>query len=141
MKNLLTFLSILFSLGGFAQDIIEPCKFGQPLIDALQSQFTPNNPLGYGPARDILYSEIDNVGFDLSGIYTEFTVTLDPNEDPSVSAFQGGVGINAEHVYPQSQGAGVICIIFFHQKLVSIQKEVVVLLEKSKIVILKNGFI
>ena len=106
MKNLFTFLSILFSLSVSAQDIIEPCKFGQPLIDALQNQFTPNNPLGYGPARDILYAEIDNVGFDLSGVYTGFTVTLDPNEDPSVSAFQGGAGINAEHVYPQSQGAG-----------------------------------
>jgi len=106
MKYLLTFISILLSIGVFGQEIIEPCKFGQPLIDELQNQFTPNNPLGYGPARDILYSEIDNEGFDLSGVYTDFTVTLDPNEDPSVSAFQGGVGINAEHVYPQSQGAG-----------------------------------
>ena len=106
MKYILTLFSFLLVFNSSAQDIIEPCKFGQPLIEALQNQFTPNNPLGYGPARDILYSEIDNVGLDLSGIYTEFTVTLDPNADPSVSAFQGGVGINAEHVYPQSQGAG-----------------------------------
>ena len=87
------------------QEIIEPCKFGQPLIDALQNNYTPNNPLGYGPARDILYSEIDNDGLELSGIYTDFTVILDPNEDPSVSAFQNGAGLNAEHVYPQSLGA------------------------------------
>lgn len=88
-----------------AQEIIEPCKFGQPLIDALQTAYTPGNPLGYGPARDILYSQIDNNGNDLSGIYTAFTVTLDPSEDPSQSAFQDGAGINAEHVFPQSLGA------------------------------------
>ena len=89
-----------------AQEIIEPCKYGQALIDEIQSQYTPNNPLGYGPGRDILYSEIDNNGLELSGVYTGFTVTLNPNADPSVSAFQGGTGLNAEHVYPQSKGAG-----------------------------------
>ena len=106
MKYLIILFTLLCSLTISAQDIIEPCKFGQPLIDALQSQFRPSNPLGYGPARDILYSEIDNEGLNLSGIYTGFTVELDPNADPSVSAFQNGAGINAEHVYPQSQGAG-----------------------------------
>jgi len=99
-------LSLLISINVLtAQEIIEPCKFGQPLIDALQSDYTPNNPLGYGPARDILYSEIDNNGNDLSGIYTNYTVTLNPNDDPSSSAFQNGAGLNAEHVYPQSLGA------------------------------------
>ncbi len=84
---------------------IEPDKFGTELITALQQNYTPTTPLGYGPARDILYSQIDNIGQDLSGIYTGFTVTLDPNEDPSQSAFQNGAGLNAEHVYPQSLGA------------------------------------
>ena len=90
----------------FGQDIIEPCKFGQPLIDALQEDYTPSDPIGYNPARDILYSTIDNDGLQLSGIYTDFTVTLVAGADPSVSAFQNGAGINAEHVYPQSLGAG-----------------------------------
>lgn len=106
MKNYLFLGMMVISQVIFAQDFIEPCKFGQPLIDALQDSYTPNNPLGYGPARDILYSEIDNVGNDLSGVYTNFTVTLDPSADPSVSAFQNGAGLNAEHVYPQSLGAG-----------------------------------
>lgn len=101
-------LILLLFLGplAFAQAPIEPCKFGQPLIDALQQSYTPSSPLGYNNGRDILYSEIDNVGVELSGIYTGFTVTLDPSEDPSISAFQNGAGINAEHVYPQSYGAG-----------------------------------
>lgn len=101
--QIILFLLICTSLS--AQEIIEPCKFGQPLIDAIQDGYTPDNPLGYGPARDILYSQIDNVGNDLSGVYSNFTVTLDPSEDPSVSAFQNGNGINAEHVFPQSLGA------------------------------------
>ncbi len=106
MKYISALFFTLCAINLFAQELIEPCKFGQPLIDALQDSYTPDNPLGYGPARDILYSEIDNNGLELSGIYTNFTVTLDPNEDPSVSAFQNGAGINAEHVYPQSLGAG-----------------------------------
>ncbi len=87
-----------------AQTFIEPCKYGQPLISALQQNHAPTQTLGYGPARDILYSQIDNVGNDLFGIYTNFKVTLDPNADPSSDAFSKG--INAEHVYPQSKGAG-----------------------------------
>ncbi len=106
MKYTSLLICFFFTLNSFAQQIIEPCKFGQPLIDALQDSYTPNNPLGYGPARDILYSEIDNNGLELSGIYTNFTVTLVAGEDPSQSAYQNGAGINAEHVYPQSLGAG-----------------------------------
>lgn len=106
MKHPFALCCLLLSIISIAQTPIEPCKFGQPLIDALQSDYTPSNPLGYGPARDILYSEIDNNGLDLSCIYTNFTVTLVAGQDPSTSAFQGGAGLNAEHVYPQSQGAG-----------------------------------
>jgi len=104
MFKKITFLLLLFPL--FLQAQIEPGKLGAELISALQATYTPSSTLGYGPARDILYSEIDNVGNDLFGIYTNFKVTLDPNADPSVSAFQNGAGINAEHVYPQSKGAG-----------------------------------
>ncbi|MEM6316921.1 MAG: endonuclease [Bacteroidota bacterium] len=88
-----------------AQSIIEPCQSGQFLVDALQANYIPDSTLGYGPARDTLYSKIDNVGQELSGIYTGFTVTLESGRDPSVSAFQNERGLNAEHVYPQSKGA------------------------------------
>jgi len=106
MKYISILICLFFTLNSFAQQIIEPCKYGQSLIDAVQDNYTPDNPLGYGPARDILYSQIDNNGLELSGIYTNFTVTLVAGEDPSQSAFQNGAGINAEHVYPQSLGAG-----------------------------------
>ncbi len=103
MFKKITFLLLLFPM--ILQAQIEPGKMGEELITALQNTYTPSSTLGYGPARDILYSEIDNVGNDLFGIYSNFKVTLDPTEDPSVSAFQGGAGINAEHVYPQAYGA------------------------------------
>ncbi len=104
MFKKIIFLLLLFPM--ILQAQIEPGKMGEELITALQQTYTPSSTLGYGPARDILYSEIDNVGNDLFGIYTNFKVTLDPTEDPSVSAFQNGAGINAEHVYPQAFGAG-----------------------------------
>lgn len=109
---MITKTTCLFSLIGLialqlqAQFFVEPCKFGQPLITALQGQYTPTNYQGYGPARDILYSQVDNVGNNLSCVYTGFTVTLDPAADPSQSAFQNGAGLNAEHIYPQAKGAG-----------------------------------
>ena len=76
---------------------------GQALIDYLKQNYTPNQTLGYDVARDVMYSEIDNVNGDLSGVYTGFTITLDPNQDPSTDAYYKGV--NAEHTWPQSMGA------------------------------------
>ena len=66
--------------------------------------YSPTSTLGYGPARDVLYSSIDSDNNQLSGIYSGFTITLNPGADPSTDAFNKG--INAEHVYPQSLGAG-----------------------------------
>lgn len=105
MKHYLT-LFLLFSATFISgQSIIEPCKTGQSLIDAVRTAYQPDATLGYGPARDTLYSKIDNNGLELSGIYTDFTVTLEAGADPSISAFQNERGLNAEHVYPQSKGA------------------------------------
>ncbi len=107
MKLCITLLfSIFLSAPGISQEIIEACKSGQPLREALRINYTPSQTLGYGPARDTLYARIDSDNFELSGIYTDFSVLLDPAEDPTVSAFQNGDGLNAEHVYPQSLGAG-----------------------------------
>lgn len=105
MKNCLVLFLISCTTLLSGQNIFESCKTGQPLIDAIQASYTPTLTLGYGPARDTLYSKIDNKGLELSGIYTDFTITLEPGVDPSISAFQNENGLNAEHVYPQSKGA------------------------------------
>jgi len=105
MKNYLTLFFITFSFSLAAQNVIESCKTGQPLIDAVRNLYKPDLTLGYSRARDTLYSRIDNNGSTLSGIYTDFTVSLEVGKDPSISVFQNEEGINAEHVYPQSKGA------------------------------------
>ncbi|MTI88828.1 MAG: PKD domain-containing protein [Balneolaceae bacterium] len=77
---------------------------GQALIDYLQQNYTPTQTMGYNTARDTMYAVIDNDGGNLSGVYTGYTITLNPNEDPSTDAYNKG--INAEHTWPQSMGAG-----------------------------------
>jgi hypothetical protein len=99
------FFCCLLANLGLSQTIIEPCKYGQPLVTAVRATYSPSQTMGYNTARDTLYANIDAVGNDLFCIYTNFKVTLNPSQDPSTSAFQGGSGINAEHVYPQSKGA------------------------------------
>jgi endonuclease I len=108
MKQILTtiFFCLIFLNLGLSQNIFEPCKYGQPLINAIQGSYSPTQTMGYNQGRDTLYANIDAVGNDLFCIYSNFKITLDPNQDPSQSAYQNGSGINAEHVFPQSKGAG-----------------------------------
>ena len=85
-------------------------EFNTPasIIDCLQQNYTPDQTLGYSGARDILYSAVDvnQSNQELKGIYTDFTIVMDysTSADPSIHAFNSG--INAEHVFPQSMGAG-----------------------------------
>ena len=74
---------------------------GATLRAALAAQYEPAT-LGYDVARDVLYGDI--LGGTLEGIYTGLTITLDPNADPSANA--DAQGFSAEHVLPQSKGAG-----------------------------------
>lgn len=71
------------------------------LAQALDAEFSPRRTLGYSRARDALYAWENGRG-GVCGLYTEFCVTLGPG-DPSQAA--GHLGINAEHVWPQSRGA------------------------------------
>ncbi len=82
---------------------IFPELTGQALITALVQEYGTTDNIGYNPARDILYGDIDNHGGEVTGIYTGYTITLDPNADPSTDAYSKD--INAEHSWPQSKGA------------------------------------
>ncbi|GAB5520963.1 MAG: hypothetical protein RhofKO_32140 [Rhodothermales bacterium] len=72
---------------------------------AVQSTFRPTRTLGYRNARDTLYARISA---DPSGavrtVYTDHRVALNADADPS--AFLHAAGVNAEHTWPQSMGAG-----------------------------------
>ncbi|GAB5537039.1 MAG: hypothetical protein Rubg2KO_32880 [Rubricoccaceae bacterium] len=85
------------------QITLYPGQAGQSLLDAIELDYAPSLTLGYGPARDSLYAREQQVNGELCGVYTAFCIQLDPNVDPSTDAYQKGV--NAEHTWPQSQGA------------------------------------
>ncbi len=101
MKNAL-YIILLSSLI-FTQDNIGGTLYLDDLINFLQNNYTTNNVLSYNSARDILYGEVDKINGQVKGIYTNFTVTLPGNVDPSTHLYENG--IDCEHLWPQSMGA------------------------------------
>jgi len=80
---------------------------GEPLLEFLRSNFSPDGTLGYNTARDSMYTILDNRNGRVIGVYTYFVMPVDPNSStPRADAFDNGNGINAEHLWPQSLGAG-----------------------------------
>jgi len=103
---------ILFACLGFHvsaqqhQDVF-PGLSGQELLDSLVSDYKPVLLLPQAQARDTLFGEIDNHNDSLTGVYSGFTIWLDPTKDPTQAAYMNGGpdAINTEHTYPQSLGA------------------------------------
>lgn len=96
---------LLFITTAYTQTVIGEGLSGQPLLDYVVSNYKTNTTLGYNNARDILYGTIDlQQGKQLSCVYSGYTITLDTSQDPSTNAYQQG--INCEHTWPQSMGAG-----------------------------------
>jgi len=89
------------------QDVFTDLQ-GEALREALASEFRPVAVLTYGMARDTLFKNIDAVDDSLECAYTGMKRYLDPDEDPTITVFLNGDanGINTEHSYPQSKGAG-----------------------------------
>lgn len=77
-------------------------------LTCLQINYTPSQTLGYSTARDVLYSavDVDLNTQELKGIYSNFTILMDYSTDPDPSIHAFNLGMNAEHIYPQSMGAG-----------------------------------
>jgi hypothetical protein len=111
MKGILIFvcISIVSALTAqYDHEAVFPDKIGDELKILVVDNFRPVNVLSYSDARDTMYAIIYNVNDTIAGIYTDHKVYVTPGEDPSVAVFMDGVpnGINAEHSYPQSKGAG-----------------------------------
>lgn len=95
---------LIFSLS-YSQEIIGEGLTGQSLLDYVVNNYKTNTTLGYTNARDVLYGTIDIKEEDqLSCVYSGYTITLDTTQDPSTNAYEQG--INCEHTWPQSMGAG-----------------------------------
>jgi len=88
------------------QTTLVPGDSGDVLLDSLQQTFPPSRTLGIDIMRDSLYARVYNEENNtVEGIYSGFQVTVDPkSDDPSAVAFDKG--LNAEHIWPQSRGAG-----------------------------------
>ena len=102
MINFFIYIFILFSFI-ICQEQIGTGLYQNELITYLQTNYTSNQHLGYNDARDILYSEIDNNNNNVYCIYTNYSVQINPSEDPSTHMYNNG--INCEHLWPQSMGA------------------------------------
>ncbi len=86
-------------------ETLYPGLAGPALLDALRTGEPAARTLGYGPARDSMYTYDQRVYGRVRCVYTgtEVTISLAPGRDASTDVF--ALGINAEHTYPQSQGA------------------------------------
>ena len=92
--------------GSVSSEVIFPGLSGEALRSRLASDYSVETSLGYNGARDYMYSELDNDDGMVRGIYSDFSVPVNPNSSrPRAEAFQNGKGINAEHSWPQSKGA------------------------------------
>lgn len=78
---------------------------GGELLQTLEETFGNPATLGYDVARDTMYRTIYNDNGTVESFYATFTVPVDPDGgDASNQALNGG--INTEHIFPQSLGAG-----------------------------------
>ena len=90
----------------YSQTVIGVGLSEEDLLDYIVMNYKTSTTLGYDSCRDTMYSKIDlQPGDLLSGIYSGFTITMDLEQDPSTYAYNNG--INCEHSWPQSMGAGV----------------------------------
>ena len=93
------FLSFLFSQEEIGVGLVE-----DSLINYLQNFYTTSSTLGYTPAREILYGEIDNSNGYVACVYTNYSGQVQGSNNLISQLYDQG--INCEHLWPQSLGSG-----------------------------------
>ena len=83
---------LLFLLGHstnaqFDHETIFPELHGEELYNALVANYKTSSVLTYGEARDTFMRNIDAVDNLLTCVYTGYTISLNPNLDPTTDAF------------------------------------------------------
>ncbi|WP_298916176.1 endonuclease [uncultured Nostoc sp.] len=73
------------------------------LVDELAKEYTPSKILNYDRARDQMFGIIDNRAGIVTDIYASYPIRLTGNGNPNQEAEK--LGLNTEHVWPQSKGA------------------------------------
>ena len=103
MYKLILFIWLL-SGDLISQTIIGSGLTKENLFNYLYTNYKTSETLGYNNARDVMYSIIDlNYDNTLKGIYTNYTIIIDPTQDPRPQT--NAQNMNCEHSWPQSMGA------------------------------------
>ena len=104
MYKIILFIWLIFEFL-ISQTIIGSGLTRLNLFYYLNTNYKTSTTLGYNQARDVMYSIIDLEDDNtLKGIYTNYTITIDPNQDPRPQT--NAQNMNCEHSWPQSMGAG-----------------------------------
>jgi len=103
MRNFFIYIFIFFSFL-FSQEDIGIGLVEDSLINYLQDNYTTSNTESYTNARNILYGIIDNNNGYVSCIYTNYSGQIEGNNNFISQLYDQG--INCEHLWPQSLGAG-----------------------------------
>lgn len=103
MRNFFIYIFIFFGFL-FSQEDIGIGLVEDSLINYLQDNYTTSNTESYTNARNILYGIIDNNNGYVSCIYTNYSGQIEGNNNFISQLY--GQGINCEHLWPQSLGAG-----------------------------------
>ncbi len=84
-------------------EIIFPGLSGEQLRDSLVTRYKTSVVLPYSQARDTMFANIYAHDDSLTGVYSGYTIYLDPTQDPTTWAYDHD--IDTEHTWPKSKGA------------------------------------
>ena len=104
MRNKTIIILLILKNFSFSQEEIGGGLHSEELINYLYNNYKTNSVLSYADARDTLYSRIDIINNYVFGIYTNYSVELQDNVDPSTYLYDHGM--DCEHVWPQSMYDG-----------------------------------
>ena len=108
----IAFLILSFSCvlnAQYGQSEILPELNGDELVEALVDEYQAQILFfNYGTSRDTMFRNVYAVNDSLSCVYSGHTLYMNPNADPTTTVYMNGSddGINTEHTFPQSKGAG-----------------------------------
>jgi hypothetical protein len=108
ISMLFLFLSLAALHAQYHEEVF-PGESGSGLIGKLRLEFRPGQVLSYGEARTEMYTKIYNLGDSVECVYSGYALPLSPDDfDPIGTLSRNGSsnGINCEHTFPQSKGAG-----------------------------------
>ena len=101
IRFLLAAIMLLFTFQQSTAQIF-PDLEGNELMTALVDSYKTSTILSSSGSKDSLYAVVENFNGQVECVYTGYSITLSPGEDPSQDAF--AKNINQEHVFPRSQG-------------------------------------